>query len=97
LGHALRIKVKYYEIAREVSGRREEIVELEEGSDIKNLIDFLVYKYEEIQKFIYDEEGVFLDYLRFIVNNLDIMSLKKQCTVLKDGDLVLVLPPIGGG
>jgi molybdopterin synthase sulfur carrier subunit len=97
LGLTLRIKVKYYEIARVVSGKREEFIELEEGSTIDNLIDFLIYKYEEIQKYIYDEEGEFLDYLRFIVNNVDIMSLKKQCTMLKDGDLVLVLPPIGGG
>ena len=45
---------------------------------------------------MFDDE-MLIDYLMFSINDADIRSLDGFDTVLRGGDRVLVMPPIGGG
>jgi molybdopterin synthase sulfur carrier subunit len=95
---SMRIQIKYYGVAREVSGKLDETVELRSGSTIMELIYHLIEIHgDRFERYIFDDHGKIMDYLRFVVNEDDIMVRNKHATMLKDGDRVLVLPPIGGG
>lgn len=84
-------------MAYEEVGARELSIELTEGSTVDNLLSIIVEKYPDLTNLVYDEEGVFREYLEVAVNKTDIIGLNGLETTLSDGDTVLIMPPIGGG
>ena len=92
----MNIKVRFYGVAYEQTGVREWYPELLDGSMVEDLLDLLVGEHPELQEMVFDE-AVFRDYLAISINNVDILGLEGVHTVLKDGDVVFVMPPIGGG
>lgn len=92
----MNIKVRFYGVAYEHIGVREWYPELLEGSKIEDLLDLLVNEFPALQEMVYDEDA-FRDYLAISVNNVDILGLEGTRTVLRDGDVVFIMPPIGGG
>lgn len=94
----MRVEVKYYAMIREATGRRMETIEVPEGSSVDDLLGLLVGMYKEgLSNFIYDEEKRVRDYLSFMLNGLNVYSLKGVSTLLRDGDIFAILPPVGGG
>jgi molybdopterin converting factor small subunit len=58
----------------------------------------VVEKYGPVfQNYVFDKEGRERDYLSFMVNGVSVHSREGFDTPLEDGDVVAVLPPIGGG
>ena len=78
-------------------GTRELALELAEGSTVDDLLSIIVKQYPDLNNLVYDEEGVFREYLEVAVNKTDIIGLDGLETVLKESDTVLIMPPIGGG
>lgn len=94
----MEVELRYYAMVRDAAGKRAETLSLPEGSTVRDLITRLVSLYgEKLRGYVYDDEERILDYLMFSVNEQDIRSLDGYETVLRDGDRVLVMPPIGGG
>ena len=93
----MRVRVRYYAVAREAAGRRDEVVSLREGSTVLVLVRALVMLHGALREYVYDGEGRLMDYLMFSVNDVDVVGLGGFGTVLRDGDAVRVMPPIGGG
>jgi MoaD family protein len=92
------VKVRYYAMLSDAAGKREEDIELPEGSTILDLVHNLIDKYgQKLRDYIYDEKGQLLNYMKFIVNEVNILNLEGFDTSLVEGDLVQVIPPIGGG
>ena len=94
---SVRVRVRYYAVARDAADRRDEVVSLQEGSTVLVLVHALVGLHGPLRGLAFDMDGRLLDYLMYSVNDVDIIGLKGFETVLRDGDTVRVMPPIGGG
>ncbi|MGB9718940.1 MAG: MoaD/ThiS family protein [Thermoproteota archaeon] len=80
----MRILVKYFASYREAVGKYEEELELEPGSTVGEAIEKIVAKYPRIEL---DKEAI-------LVLNQKIVRSDQE---VKDGDVLAVFPPLGGG
>lgn len=94
----MEVEVKYYAMLREAAGKRREVVELQVKSSVGDLIDILSERYSgDFTRYVYDAEKRVRDYLSFMLNGVNIISLEGFDTPLKNGDTLAILPPVGGG
>lgn len=87
----MKIKVKYFLNFKKISGHSdEEIFFKNNGVSVKDLFKVLCDKYQiEFEKVVL--KGIVM------INNRSINQLKKENTILKDGDELIILPMISGG
>lgn len=98
-GILLRVKVRYYTTLRELADSKEEEYELDTPSLVETLIEMVSEKYGvEAYDYLHVSRTGELDpAIKFLINGRDIRRLEGFKTVLKDGDVVAFIPPIGGG
>ena len=92
-----RVRTRYFAMLREDTGVREEELELPEGSTLTDFIEFLVEKYEGLRRVLFDEKGEFREGFMVAHNAETVPRIKLGSRKLKDGDEIVILPPIGGG
>jgi molybdopterin synthase sulfur carrier subunit len=94
----MEVDVKFYAMLREATGKKSETVELPEKSSVGGLIDLLVERYgDRFGYYIYDGQKRVRDYISFMLNGVNVNSLNGFDSLLNDGDVVSLLPPLGGG
>lgn len=94
----MEVEVKFYAMLREIAGKRAEKITLPTKSSVGDLIDMLVERYGgEFERYIYNSEKQVRGYLSYMLNGVNINSLQGFDTILKDGDVFSLLPPVGGG
>lgn len=95
----MKIKVRYFTTLRELSGTKEEELEIEDGSSLAQLIEKVSLKYGgEAFNYLHDKTTGRIDSsIKFLVNGMDLRRLQGFETRLKEGDIVAVIPAIGGG
>ena len=93
----MKIAVRFYGVAYENTGVREWSPCLHQGANIIDLLDETVKRFPTLRDLVFDDDNSFRDYLAVSVNNVDILGLEGTSTVLSDGDVVFIMPPIGGG
>ena len=93
----MKVEVKFFTRLREITGKKVEKIQLQESITINGLIRLLGKRYgENFREYIYDKEKV-QDYLSILVNGKNINKLFGLETKLHEGDLIVILPPVGGG
>jgi MoaD family protein len=87
----LKIKVKYFLNFKKISGHSEEELFFKNDKvNVKDVFKVLKNKYQiEFEKVV--PKGIVM------VNNRSINQLKKENTILKDGDELIIMPMISGG
>ena len=94
----MEVEVRFYAMLREVAGKKAERVVLPPKSSVGDLIDLLVERYgDEFARYVYDSEKQVRSFLSYMLNGVNINSLDRFDTMLKDGDVLALLPPVGGG
>jgi MoaD family protein len=95
----LKVNIKYFAIARELVGRPEQELDLEDGSNVKDLLELLANKYgTKFREFIFDAKtGEPRSNLQFLVGDKLVTDLNGLATVLSDGAAFAIIPPVGGG
>ncbi len=87
----MKIKVKYFLNFKKISGHSEEELFFKNDKvNVKDVFKVLKNKYQiEFEKVV--PKGIVM------VNNRSINQLKKENTILKDGDELIIMPMISGG
>ena len=93
----MNVRVRFYGMVYDEVGTREWEMELGRASTVNTLLSILVERHPPLSGLVFDDEGVFREYLEVAVNHTDIIGLNGLETVLNEGDVVLIMPPIGGG
>jgi molybdopterin synthase sulfur carrier subunit len=84
---------------KQVIGQRLTKIDLPQGSTVEDFLATLKGRWgDELSARLYDpDSGAVLPYVRIMVNGQTIQLLGGIKTPLKEGDEVLILPPVSGG
>ena len=97
----MQVSVRFFTSLREIVDKKEEILEFPEGEKVTvdTVLKTLRQRYgKRFVEYIYDREtGEVRGFLQFLVNGKSASTLNGLQTELKDGDVLAILPPVGGG
>jgi molybdopterin synthase sulfur carrier subunit len=93
------VKVRTILTLKTIMGSGEIELPVADGSTLGQLIVTLVNRYgDDLTSQLYEPNSKNLrSYIRLMVNGRDIAFLNGMETVLRNGDEVLILPPVSGG
>jgi molybdopterin synthase sulfur carrier subunit len=93
------VKVRTILTLKTIMGGGETELSVSEGSTLEQLITTLINRFgDELAFQLYEPNSKNLrSYIRLMVNGRDIAFLEGMETVLRNGDEVLILPPVSGG
>jgi len=94
----MKVEVKFFTSLREITGKKADEIQLHNTITVEELLTLLSDKYgEKFREYIYDKEGKVHGFLSFLVNGKNINVLRGFDTELKQGDIIAIIPPVGGG
>jgi len=97
----LQVSVRFFTSLREIVGKKEEALTFPEGSKVTvdAVLKTLVQRYgKRFVEYVYDEKtGKVKGFLQFLVNGKSAATLNGLQTELVSGDVLAILPPVGGG
>jgi MoaD family protein len=95
----LKVRIRYFASLREITNLREEALEVDEGTDVLNLLNLLVKRHgEEFKEYVFDAgTGNPYMHLQFLLNGKSISTMNGLSTILKDDCEFAIIPPVGGG
>ena len=95
------VKVRFFTSLREIVGKREENLNFlnSEKVTVDTALMALSKKYgTPFVNYVYNAEtGQPKSFLQFLINGISTSSLDGFETTLKNGDVLAILPPVGGG
>ena len=97
----MEVKVRFFTSLREIVNKREEPLTFPVGEKVTvNLVlKTLSQKYgNPFTEYLYNgKTGQPKNFLQFLINGTSTSTLNGLETELKDGDVLAILPPVGGG
>jgi molybdopterin converting factor small subunit len=75
---------------------KQEALELK-AATVGELLNRLVTEYTDLRRHLYTDDGRLRSFVNVYVNDEDIRYLQKENTVVKDTDVVSIVPSIAGG
>ncbi len=93
----IRVWMNFFLTSSYVLKNEKQCFELDEGASVETLLRKLVLAPKE-KSLLFDEDDIVKeDYIAILVNGENIRYLRGLKTILRDGDRVSLLPPVGGG
>jgi sulfur-carrier protein len=96
LGH-MRITFRTFATLREVIGASEMEMTLPAGEKIRGLLEMLCNAHPGLRERLFDVSGQINSYIIILKNGRSVASLKQLDTVIDEGDVIAVFPPVAGG
>jgi len=97
----LQVSVRFFTSLRETVSKKEEKLKFPEGSKVTVdiVLKTLAQRYgKRFVEYVYDEKtGEVKGFLQFLVNGKSASTVNWLQTELQDGDVLAILPPVGGG
>ena len=97
----MQVKVRFFTSLREIVGKKEEALSYPAGEKVTvdKVLKTLAEKYgNPFTEYVYNGKTAQpKGFLQFLVNGNSTTTLDGLATELKDGDVLAVLPPVGGG
>lgn len=92
-----KVRTRYLAFVREFTGKPGEEIEFPENASITNYIEEILRRYPEAKRYLLSEDGMLRDGINIAVNGNVVPRSRYDQILLKDGDEVVILPPIAGG
>lgn len=93
--------MRFFTTLREITGKREETLEFpdREHVTLASVLERLAERYGKgFMEYVYDSKtGDVKGFLQFLINGRSASTLKGLETELADGDILAIIPPVGGG
>lgn len=97
---ALQVSVKFFTALREITGKKEETLTFKDSKTvtIDVILRKLIQRYgKSFREYVFDgKTGEVKSFLQFLVNGRS-MTETELGTKLEDGDVLAIIPPVGGG
>ena len=97
----MQISVRFFTSLREITNKKEETLKFPEGEKVTvdKVLKTLTQRYgKSFVEYVYDRKtGGVRGFLQFLVNGKSAATLNGLETELEDGDVLAILPPVGGG
>ena len=97
----MEVKVRFFTSLREIVNKREETLTFPAGKKVTVdlVLKTLSQRYgKPFTEYVFDNKsGQPKSFLQFLVNGNSTATLNGLETELKDGDVLAILPPVGGG
>ena len=98
---ALRVSVRFFTSLREITGKKEEILQFSDSEKVTvdKILRTLSSQYGKgFVDYVYDAKTHEVKgFLQFLINGKSASTIKGLQTELKDGDVLAIIPPVGGG
>jgi len=98
---ALQVSVRFFTTLREVTGKREETLRFKgnETITVNTVLGILAKRYgKSFFDYVYDRKtGDVKGFLQFLINGRSASTSDRLETKLVDGDVLAIIPPVGGG
>ena len=97
----MRVSVRFFTSLREITGKKEETLEFPKGETVtlKKVLERLSERFgKDFVDYVYDRKtGEVKGFLQFLVNGRSAATENALDTKLCDGDVLAIIPPVGGG
>jgi molybdopterin synthase sulfur carrier subunit len=96
-GESITIKVKFFATFKYITNKNEIEIQLEDGTNIAQLLDILFKSYNELEKEIFNDNREIKKYIQILKNGRNIRYLDSIKTKLENNDVIALFPPVAGG
>ncbi len=97
----MQIQVRFFTVLRETTGKKEEMLAFPAGEKItvRSVLKKLSQTYgKPFEEYVcHAETGEVKGFLQFLINGKSASPMNGLETELKDGDVLAIVPPVGGG
>ena len=97
----MQVSVRFFTSLREITNKKEETLKFpeDEKATVDMILKTLTQRYgKPFVEYVYDRKtGEVRGFLQFLINGKSATTLNGLQTELKDGDVLAILPPVGGG
>jgi sulfur-carrier protein len=97
----LQVSIRFFTSLREIVGKKEETLKFPESDrvTVNAVLKNLRQRYgNRFAEYVYDRKtGEVKGFLQFLINGKSATTLNGLETVLEEGDVLAILPPVGGG
>lgn len=97
----MKVSVRFFTILREVTGKKEELLEFPDGTavTVNKVLEKLAERHGKgFVEYVFEHDSKELKgFLQFLVNGRNVASFDGMDTKLADGDVLAIIPPVGGG
>jgi len=95
----MKVNAKFFASVREITGKKEELVELKDGATVEDLLKILMEKYgKKFKEYVFDEKTDSpRNSLQFLMDGRSVTTMNGSQTRLYEGCQFAIIPPVGGG
>ncbi len=97
----MQVSVRFFTVLREVTGKKEETLQFPEGEKVTvgTVLKSLTQRHGKgFKEYVFDAETDNVkSFLQFFVNGKSASTLNGLQTELQNGDILAIVPPVGGG
>lgn len=94
----MEVTVRFFTVLRELTGYRQIKVKLDEKATLRDLLSQISTEFgEKFAEYIFDGKGEVKSHLQFLINEKNSTGLQGLRSELREGDVIAIIPPVGGG